>query len=246
MRPVHLPALALWLWLPLAATAAPVVTPESLAEADGPSWTTRPLDYYINKLQPPPRPGSYRDRMDLGDAIARQHAVTREDLKSIQRTYLFTVFTFDRAIGPGFTSKKFPKTAAFFKKLANTANLIINGLKDNYKRPRPFQAHPDRIKLLVPNEPGYSYPSGHTTRSRLCALVLSQLIPEKRQAILAIADTVGIDRILAGEHYLTDLEGGRSLGKIIFYELGKNQNFQNELAALRAEEWTPRPKTPIE
>ncbi len=84
-----------------------------------------------------------------------------------------------------------------------------------------FAAYPDQIKLLVRNEPGYSYPSGHTTRSRLCALVLAQLIPQQRTQIIKIADTVGTDRILAGEHYLTDLEGGRTLGKILFYQLGK-------------------------
>jgi acid phosphatase (class A) len=237
------------LLLPLMALTAKPATPAqevaALASSKGPQWTMRPLDYFLNKLAPPPRTGSYRDRMDLSDAIARQKSLTPEDLKSIQRTYLFTVFTFDKALGPGFNPQKYPKTAAFFAKLTNTANGVVSGLKNSYQRLRPFQAHPDQIKLLVRNEPGYSYPSGHTTRSRLCALVLAQLIPSQRQQILKIADTVGTDRILAGEHYLTDLEGGRALGKIIFYELGKDQQFQNELEALRIAEWTPPPAVPI-
>lgn len=242
--------LALLVGQALLCSAAPApspvpVTPASLAAATGPAWAVRPLDYFIYKLAPPPRTGSYRDRMDFSDAVARQHNISPEQNKSIQRTYLFTVFTFDKILGPGFTPQRYPKTAAFFTKLTDTANGVVSGLKNHYKRLRPFAAHPGDIKLLVKEEPGYSYPSGHTTRSRLCALVLAELIPQQRKEITKLAEQVGRDRILAGEHYLTDLEGGRSLGKILFYELGKDQKFQDDLAALRAAEWTPPPTVPI-
>lgn len=178
--------------------------------------------------------------MDVSDAIARQSTVTAADMKQIQKTYLFDVFYFSKALGPNFTPQKFPQTAAFFAKIIGAANGVVGELKNHYKRERPFVAHPAQIKLLVPNEPGYSYPSGHTTRSRLSAFVLVELAPPQyRQAIFSAAQNVAVDRILAGEHYLTDLEGGRTLGKMIFWLLSKDPQFQADLQAVRAAEWTP-------
>jgi acid phosphatase (class A) len=102
------------------------------------------------------------------------------------------------------------------------------------------------MSLLVRREPGYSYPSGHTTRSRLCALVLGELDPGKRKEINQVAERVGLDRILAGEHYLTDIEGGRKLAKILYSCLNKNPDFRAELAEVKTAEWThpsSEPKT---
>jgi acid phosphatase (class A) len=182
--------------------------------------------------------------MDLSDAAARQRLVQDEDRKSIQRTYGFTVFTFDSVFGPDFTPRNYPRTEAFFAKLMATTREVVSGLKEHYKRLRPFEGHPDQIQLLVRHEPGYSYPSGHTTRSRLCALVLGELDPGKRKAINQVAERVGLDRILAGEHYLTDIEGGRKLAKILYSCLNKNPDFRAELAEVKAAEWTHPPSGP--
>lgn len=206
--------------------------------APTPAWPLPNLDYFIEHLPPPPRPGSFRDRMDLSDAIARQKTTTPADIASVQQSYLFDVFYFSSVFGPNFTPKNYPKTAAFFNKVTGSANIVVSGLKDHYKRPRPFQAHPNKIKLMAPNEPGYGYPSGHTTRSRLCALVMAQLAPQYRSKIFTSAQQVATDRILAGEHYLTDIEGGRRLAKILFSLLSEDMQFQKDLAALQAAEWS--------
>jgi len=184
--------------------------------------------------------------MDYSDAVARQRLATPKDMASIQATYRFNVFYFSTVLGPNFNAGKYPKTAAFFSKLINTANGVVGELKNYYKRPRPFAAHPDKIQLFVKNEPGYSYPSGHTTRSRLCAFVMAELDPKARNQIFKAAELVATDRILAGEHYLTDLEGGRRLGKMLYGILAKNPQFQSELKALKASaEWTSPPTAEV-
>jgi membrane-associated phospholipid phosphatase len=137
-----------------------------------------------------------------------------------------------------------PQTAALFARVIATANFVTSGLKDHYQRPGLFVAHPDQVQLLVRNEPGYSYPSGHTTRGRLCALVLADLDPSRRGLIVPAAERVGIDRIMAGEHYQTDIAAGRRLAKILFQILDKNQQFQAELATVKAAEWTTPPSPP--
>lgn len=220
-----------------AAPEAPNVPPPTAHEY----WKIPDMAYFIKHLPGPPRSGSFRDRQDVADAVARQRAVTLDQMQHIQFTYVFSVFTFSEVLGPNFNAKNFPMTAKFFSHLASTAGVAVGELKDYYKRLRPFEGHPDQIRLLVRNESGYSYPSGHTTRSRLFAFVLAQLDPSRKAAYFQCAEQVGVDRIFAGEHYLTDLEGGRTLGKIIFQHLIKDPQFQADLKALKEAEWMRPP-----
>ncbi len=228
-------------FLGVLALVLPWLDAGATSEAAGATYALPPLEYFINKLPPPPRPGSYTDRMDLSDAVARQQGVTAASLASIQHTYLFDVFTFADVLGPEFTPERYPKTAAFFAKITTTTNAVVGGLKQHYQRLRPFAGHPDQIRLLVKNEPGYSYPSGHTTRSRLDALVMAEILPGQRAALVHAAEQVGLDRILAGEHYQSDLEAGRRLAKIIFPLLHKDATFLADLEAVKAAEWSPPP-----
>lgn len=227
------------LLLTCGAAPAPSMAPPTPHEY----WKIPEMSYFIKHLPGPPRNGSFRDRQDVADAVARQRAVTLDQMQHLQFTYVFSVFTFSEVLGPNFNAKNFPKTAEFFSHLASTAGVAVGELKDNYKRLRPFEGHPDQIRLLVRNEKGYSYPSGHTTRSRLFAFTLAQLDPSRKAAYFQCAEQVGVDRILAGEHYLTDLEGGRTLGKILFQHLIKDPQFQNDLKALKEAEWNRPPIT---
>ncbi|MEO8205593.1 MAG: phosphatase PAP2 family protein [Chthoniobacterales bacterium] len=245
--------LAVILALPLlvnAQTAAPVSSPSpaTIPEAtasptpaansvDSP-WPLPSLNYYITRLPKPPKPQSFRDRLDMQDVIARQGQMTPAQLQHAQWSYTFTVFNFSEVLGPKFTPENYPKTDAFFKQVTDEANVVITGLKNNYQRLRPFQAYPSQIRLYVRNEPGFGYPSGHTTRSRLFAYILAYLDPSHRRPLLDAAEQVGVDRMFAGEHYQTDLEAGRKLGKLIFYSLMKDPSFRQALVDLSAAEWS--------
>ena len=238
MRTAHI--LTISAALLLAPLVAPATTPSPAPKPD--VWPLPPLEYFVEHLPAPPRATSYRDRLDLSDAIARQGSMTPAQMTQAQKSYAFNVFYFSDILGPGFTPKNYPKTAAFFQKLTATVNIVIVGLKNHYARLRPFQAHPDQIKLLVKNEPGYSYPSGHTTRGRLFALVLGELCPDKQHALESSGEQVGVDRILAGEHYRTDLEAGHRLAKMMFLQLQKDPDFLAAVNALRKTEWAAPPK----
>jgi len=200
-------------------------------------WRVPPLGYYIEHLPEPPRKGSFRDRVDLQDAIAQQSAMTRDTLAHAQVTYTLSVFSFSEVLGPEFNAKNYPRTAAFFQKVSTETGAIVSGLKNHYKRVRPFAAHPDKVSLYVRNEPGYSYPSGHTTRSRLYAFLLGELDPAKRSEFNRCAEQIAFDRIIAGEHYQTDLEAGRKLGKMLYESFHKDPDFRRDFAALRQAEW---------
>lgn len=48
---------------------------------------------------------------------------------------------------------------------------------------------------------GYSYPSGHSSFSRVFANVLSDIVPERRAEFFARADEVAQDRVIGGVHF---------------------------------------------
>lgn len=232
-----------YLWCPLSILALALSCVKLSAEPSAtpppqPRWNLPALEYFIEKLPAPPRSGSFRDRLDLQDARARQASMSQKQLAHAQVTFRLTVFTFAEALGSDFTAEKYPRTAAFFSRVASDANLIITGLKNHYQRVRPFQAHPGQVSIYVPAEAGYSYPSGHSTRSRLYAMLLAELDPSKKREISLCAQKVATDRILAGEHYLTDLEAGRKLGKLICQSLMRDPGFRSSLEEVRLAEWT--------
>ncbi|XAO70766.1 MAG: phosphatase PAP2 family protein [Acetobacteraceae bacterium] len=55
-----------------------------------------------------------------------------------------------------------------------------------------------------------SYPSGHTVRGNIVAFVLSVVMPERAEEILARGRIFGESRIVCGVHWSTDVVAGYS------------------------------------
>src|SRR5581483_12389887 len=140
---------------------------------------------------------------------------------------------FEPAIGPIFQPGKLPETEALLKKVKKEIGESINIPKNYWKRMRPYQV--DAQLSFDPPEKSFSYPSGHSTRGTVYALVLAELFPEKRDAILTIGRDIGWDRVLIGKHFPTDIQAGRVLAQSIVRELLASPVFQHDLAAAKAE-----------
>jgi acid phosphatase (class A) len=80
-----------------------------------------------------------------------------------------------------------------------------------------------------------SYPSGHTTAGYILALSLIDMVPEKRDAILARADDYANNRLVCGVHYASDLEASKLLAYTIHAVMANNPQYQKELAVARLE-----------
>ena len=81
----------------------------------------------------------------------------------------------------------------------------------------------------------YSYPSGHSTRGTLFALLLAELFPDRREAILAKGRDSGWLRVQGGVHYPTDIYAGRVLGQALARKFLSSPAFQRDFAAAQAE-----------
>jgi hypothetical protein len=77
-----------------------------------------------------------------------------------------------------------PVTSTLSAHVHKDEAVISDPLKDIYKRPRPYNYDSSlHSRMQDGQEP--SYPSGHSLSGYLLAFIMAQIVPEKRQEILA-------------------------------------------------------------
>lgn len=184
-------------------------------------------------LPPPPLAGSPEQAADMQEVRDVSRAAPSNDVAVAFTEKEFTIFNFTPAIGPFFQPGKFPKTEAFMHGVQRDAEAVTDHAKNFWKRPRPFMI--DHTLATGKLEKSFSYPSGHSTESMVLALVLADLFPEKRDAIIAEARTIGWHRVEIARHYPTDIYAGRVLAQAIVRQMKESPDYQRDFAAAQAE-----------
>ncbi len=184
-------------------------------------------------LAPPPLPDSPEQAADLQEVREVSRSAPSNDVAAAFSEHKFSIFNFTPQIGPFFQPGKFPITEAFFHRVQADAETVTDGSKDYWKRPRPYKIDPSLAEGKL--EKSFSYPSGHSTESMVLALVLADLFPDKRDAILAKARSIGWHRVEIARHYPTDIYAGRVLAQAIVHQMKKNKDFQKDFAEAKAE-----------
>ncbi len=112
-------------------------------------------------------------------------------------------------------NKKYRKTGIVLA-IGLIGSLVIGNiiLKPLFHRLRPFQIK-GGIELLIMAPHDYSFPSGHTLASSICATIL--LIRERKIGIAALilAILIAFSRLYLYVHFPTDVLGGAVIGAII-------------------------------
>jgi acid phosphatase (class A) len=80
-----------------------------------------------------------------------------------------------------------------------------------------------------------SYPSGHATYGWMWGLILSNIVPERADAIMAKAYGFGQSRLVCGFHYPSDLLAGRLAASALFAQLMADHGFDTDLSRARGE-----------
>jgi len=191
----------------------------------------------IALLAPPPAPGSAEDRADLEEACAVSSAAPDRLVARARDEDNLNVFHFAPAIGNWFQAGKLPKLEAFFKQVEKETKAVTSVGKTYWKRLRPYHVDPARFNRAIEDEyyTDYSYPSGHSTRATVFALLLADIFPDKRDGILMKGRESGWLRVIGGVHYPTDVFAGRVLGQAIVRELKASPAFQADFEAAKAE-----------
>jgi membrane-associated phospholipid phosphatase len=71
-----------------------------------------------------------------------------------------------------------------------------------------------------------AYPSGHATWVFMSAVLLADMVPERRAEIWARAEDFARQRIVGGVHYRSDIDAGRMAGATIAAFLLVNPRYQ--------------------
>jgi acid phosphatase (class A) len=188
-------------------------------------------------LAPPPADGSARQLADLGAVLKVQNSRLPETVARAKDDVVVSVFRFADVLGPAFTEANLPKTAALFEAAKHDAKLLAKSGKQYFRRARPFIASSD-VHPTVASKPGDaydSYPSGHATFGYMSAILLAQMVPEKRDALFARGREYGENRVVDGVHYPSDVEAGQIDGTLVAAALIANPEFQKAFAQAKAE-----------
>jgi acid phosphatase (class A) len=187
----------------------------------------------IHILAPPPAPQSPAGKADIGAVLAAQAARSDADILAAQADDQTSIFRFADVMGPGFKAENLPFAVPFFNDVWTDANRAIGPVKDRYNRQRPFTEDP-QVKPVV-SAASASYPSGTATFAYAVAILLADMVPEKAPAIFERAARYGHNRVVAGVHYPTDVEGGRIAASVVDNVLLHDAAFTADFAKARAE-----------
>jgi acid phosphatase (class A) len=145
-----------------------------------------------------------------------------------------SVFIFSDVVGEKFIGKNFPIAKNFFTSLYKTESNLNKQGKEKWERMRPAAKNPN-LKAVGKFENMGSYPSGHATFGWLTGIVLADMLPEMRHAIMVRAREIGLNRVVGGVHYPSDIEAGRMLAVACAVEIRNNPAFLADFEEARME-----------
>tara|TARA_R110002020_G_scaffold170811_1_gene360707 strand:- start:174 stop:842 length:669 start_codon:yes stop_codon:yes gene_type:complete len=132
----------------------------------------------------------------------------------------------------------------YIEKVLTESAILIKEQKNSFNRPRPTQLAPyfgvDLQVLKSKTNRTPSYPSGHSTQSRLIAEIYGEKYPEHKSNLIRASEEVGGGRVMAGYHFPTDHRAGVYLAKRLFKSMkGRKKVTYDQSIDLTA---TPRRK----
>lgn len=203
------------------------------AEDAAPFITARDLDL-TRILPPPPADDAAATRAELGELLAIQVTRTPAQEARARTDVVEDVWRFADAMTPAFVPERLPRTAALFARITATEGAVVDPAKEVWTRKRPHQLS-DLVRPAVKISNSGAWPSGHATFGTLTGIVLANLVPERRAAIMARAYEYAENRIVGGIHYRSDVVVGRIAGSVIAAMLMERDDFRAAFAEARAE-----------
>lgn len=193
-------------------------------------------------LPPPPAEGSPAIAAD----IATFHTLTKlQDtprgamaVSDANLGFPEAAAVFSCALGVQISEQATPNLNMLLRRTLTDAALATYKAKNKYVRTRPFVML--KSGSCTPNEEADlakdgSYPSGHSAIGWGWALVLTELAPDRADALLQRGRAFSQSRAICGVHWQSDIEAGRLVGSTTVARLHANPVFTAQMAAAREE-----------
>jgi len=193
-------------------------------------------------IPPPPEEGSAAHALD--EEVSRTNLALRDtprwNLAARDAELMFpeAAGTFSCALGIPITERDTPHLYMLLRRTLADAGLSTYTAKNHYRRKRPFMMNkqpictPDEEDLLRKDD---SYPSGHTAIGWAWALILTEIAPDRADAILARGRAFGESRNICNVHWHSDVIEGRLMGAAAVARLHADPSFRTEIEAARVE-----------
>ncbi len=193
-------------------------------------------------LPPPPAEGSTAFALDeeiSKDSLALRGS-PRWNLAAEDAELMFPMAagTFSCALTAPITEQDTPHLYMLLRRTLTDAGLSTHSAKVGYKRTRPFMENkepictPEAEPFLKKNS---SYPSGHTAAGWAWALILTEVAPDRADAILSRGRAYGQSRVICNVHWQSDVIEGRLVGAAVVARLHADPVFRADLEAAKVE-----------
>lgn len=196
----------------------------------------------LQLLPVPPASGSAAAAADLDfhQQLQGQRNGLRWELAAQDAVLKFPAVasTFSCALGVSISQEATPHLNMLLRRSLADAGLSTYAAKDKYQVQRPFvklaQASCSPADEAALTRDG-SYPSGHAAVGWAWGLILTELAPERSQALLERAYAFGRSRAVCAVHWKSDIEAGQLMAAAAVAKLHGNADFVAQLGAARAE-----------
>lgn len=147
------------------------------------------------------------------------------------------------ALGLDIDAARSPHLNALMARSFADAGLSTYKAKNYYQRVRPFVVN--QTSTCLPAEDATlakdgSYPSGHTAIGWTWALLLSEVSPERTDALLQRGLAFGQSRVICGAHWQSDVDNARLVASGVVARLHSEPVFLAQLALAKQEVATLR------
>ncbi len=239
-------------WTVIALVAAFAVAASAQAQ------TPPPTGGYLNGAPlgyaPPPKPTDpLVNELDLNRvraATPAKDSMAFQEAKSDADAYYAKdiVRRFDDATGQLLYQGDRPLLVALLTKVIVDTGAYVDPVKKANGRPRPYIEDPSipvcEMAYLAGTE-HQSYPSGHAMNGYATALILAEVFPDHRNAIVARGVRYGDNRVVCGVHHPIDVDAGRLFGIAYFDKVMLDPKFKADLQCVEAEQALIKDKTPL-
>ena len=192
-------------------------------------------------LPPPPAPDSPRGQADRTTYLAMKAMVGTPRWREAQADARIelpdAVDAFSCAAGVRITPKTTPVASLLLARVMSDVSSADDHAKDDYARKRPFLADDgetcvEKADWLVKQG---SYPSGHAGAGWAWALVLSELEPDRTEALMRRGISYGESRVVCRVHFASDVEAGQLVAATVVARLHANSTFLTDMKRAKAE-----------
>ena len=190
-------------------------------------------------LPPPPPDDSIAFKFD--QEMSRKSFALRDTLRwelaTLDNMDFFPepVNAFSCSLDAPITENDTPHLYRLLLRIFDDVDWFDKPVKDHYQRPRPFFVNKQPRCGTVYYKRYISYPSGTAALGMAYALILSEIAPDKTEALLARGLAYSETTVICNINWYSDVLAGRILGAALVARLHAEPQFLEDLEAAKEE-----------